>query len=80
MLSLIAVVPKKISPSALNPNDERQPASPLLTVLTNVSSMQRNVFSITAFISALAVYLSEGHKLIESIDFAIYASGIRFIV
>ena len=29
-----------------------------------------------SFISALAVYLSEGHKLIESIDFAIYASGI----
>ena len=29
-----------------------------------------------SFISALAVYLSEGHKLIEAIDFAVYASGI----
>ena len=29
-----------------------------------------------SFISALAVYLSEGRNLLEAVEFAIYASGI----
>ena len=33
-----------------------------------------------SFISALAVYLSEGHKLIESIDFAIYQESALHVM